>query len=73
MGLNKLFWCNNCQRFETIKDAAEHINRPTGWTRIEIQSSTDTGGAREVHLCATCGEGFRQAFFAFLHRQERPS
>ena len=66
MGVNKLFWCNNCQTFDTLEDA-ELINRPNGWSRIEVQSSAR--GAEVMHFCAACAEKIRDALAIFFKRR----
>ncbi|MGH7730019.1 MAG: hypothetical protein ACRENJ_02075 [Candidatus Eiseniibacteriota bacterium] len=64
MGINKLFWCNGCRRFEIVEEAGV-VNRPQRWLRVELQS---IAGTEELHFCEKCAEGWRSAFAMFLRR-----
>jgi len=65
MAVHKLYWCNNCRRFEAVTGPdAELVNRPTGWLRVELQSSDV--GLKLLHFCPECGERYRESLFAFF-------
>lgn len=66
MGANKLFWCNNCQTFEAVENADEVINRPSNWTRVEIQRAA---GLEVLHYCPACAEKIREALAIFFKRR----
>ena len=65
MGVNKLFWCDNCHTFETIEDA-EILIRPVGWTRVEVSSAART---ELMHFCHDCTEKLRNALAVFFQRR----
>lgn len=64
MGVNKLFWCNNCQTFTTEEDA-EILTRPNGWSRVEIQGTH----VEILHFCTECTDKLRAALAIFFKRR----